>query len=220
MEEKKIMLSEIALAIGIVTDAAAVALITKSNLGITAVSALPYTLDQAFPFLSYGTWYYIFQTTLMLILVFLTKKLKKDYFIAFITGFLFSFILDAATYLFHSFPETLPFRILYFIVGTLLLMIGVGFLMNSRLPIMPQDLFTRDFSTFFQIPYKKVKTFFDIGCVVISCVIALLAIGHIVGIGAGTLLSACINGYGISYFQKVQAKRWSFQSRKEISLDD
>ena len=61
MKEKRIMLSEFALAIGIVMDAVAVALITKSNLGITAVSALPYTLDQSFPVLSYGTWYYIFQ---------------------------------------------------------------------------------------------------------------------------------------------------------------
>lgn len=213
MKEKRIMLSEFALAIGIVMDAVAVALITKSNLGITAVSALPYTLDQSFPVLSYGTWYYIFQTTLMLILVFLTRKLKKDYFIAFVTGFLFSFVLDATTYLFRSFPEALPFRILYFITGTLLLMIGVGFLLNSGLPIMPQDLFTRDFSAFFKIPYKKVKTVFDISCVVISCIIAFLAVGRIVGIGAGTLLSACINGYGISYFQKLQAEHRDFKAR-------
>ena len=213
MEEKKIILSEAALAAGIVLDAAGVALITKSNFGITAVSALPYTLSQAFPVLTYGTWYYCFQVSLMLLLVLLTRRFKKDYIIAFVVGFLFSFILDVASFLFGFWPDTLPFQIVYFISGTLLLMIGVAFLINSSLPIMPQDLFTRDFSSLIGIPFKRVKTFFDVSCVVISCFIAFLAVGHLIGIGVGTLLSACINGYGISFFRDHQKARWTFETK-------
>ena len=213
MKEKKIILSEAALAAGILLDAAGVALITKSNFGITAVSALPYTLSQTFPVLTYGTWYYIFQISLMLLLILLTRKFKKDYIIAFVVGFLFSFALDLATFLFKFWPESLPFQMVYFVSGTLLLMIGVAFLINSRLPIMPQDLFTRDFSSFIGISFKKVKTAFDISCVVISCVIALLAVRHLIGIGVGTLLSACINGYGISFFQDEQKTRWAFETK-------
>lgn len=213
MEEKKIILSESALTAGIVLDAAGVALITKSNFGITAVSALPYTLSQSFPVLTYGTWYYCFQVSLMLLLVLLTRKFKKDYIIAFVVGFLFSFVLDIAAFLFGFWPDTLPFQIIYFVSGTLLLMIGVAFLMNSGLPIMPQDLFTKDFSSFIGIPFKRVKTLFDVSCVAISCLIALLAARHLIGIGAGTLLSACINGYGISFFRDHQKTRWTFEKK-------
>lgn len=213
MKDKRTILSEAALAVGILLDAAGVALITKSDLGITAVSALPYTLSQAFPVFTYGTWYYIFQISLMLLLILRTRKFKKDYIIAFVVGFLFSFALDAATFLFGFWAESLSFKMVYFIAGTLLLMIGVAFLINSGLPIMPQDLFTRDFSSFIGIPFKKVKTTFDISCVVISCIIALLAIRHLIGIGLGTLLSACINGYGISFFRDWQKTRWTFKTK-------
>lgn len=213
MNTRTMIPAELALGAGIILDAAGVALITKSNFGITAISALPYTLSQVFPTLTYGTWYYIFQISLMAILCLITKRFKKDYIIAFIVGFLFSFALDIISFLIEPWPELLLLRGGYFIAGTLLLMVGVGFLINSGLPIMPQDLFTRDLSTFKDIPYKRFKTAFDLSCVIVSLSISLLLTGHIYGIGICTLLSACINGYGISWFQQRQKRVWDFPIR-------
>lgn len=210
MKRKKSMSGITALAAGIVLDAVGVALITKSALGVTSVSALPYILNQIFPSLSYGTWYYGFQISLMLLLLLTVKKFKRDYLISFFTGFCFSFILDLMTFLFQRLPLILPCRILYFFTGSLLLMCGVAFLLNSGLPIMPQDLFTREFSSFVGIPYRRFKTGFDISCVAATLLFSLFFTGKILGIGAGTLAGACLNGYGIAYFKNLLDRRWEF----------
>lgn len=210
MKSQKNMHGITALTIGILLDAAGVALITKSHLGVTSVSALPYILNETIPRLSYGTWYYGFQISLMVLLLLAKRHFKKDYLISFLTGFCFSFALDIMTFLFQSFPLILPCRVLYFAAGSLLLMSGVAFLISSGLPIMPQDLFTKEFSAIARIPYRKFKTGFDIGCVVVAVVFSLFFTGKILGIGIGTLVGACVNGYGIAYFKKQISKRWNF----------
>lgn len=55
--------------------------------------------------------------------------------------------------------------------------------MISNLPIMPQDLFTREISAHFSLPFKVVKTVFDLSCVSLSLAVAFLALGRIVGVG-------------------------------------
>lgn len=196
-----------ALFIGILLDAAGVALITQSHLGVSAVSVLPYILSIVFPFGSYGTWYYIFQIILMLLLLLSTRVFKKEYVLSFITGFCFSFVLDIATACFQPLPSAIFFRIIYFMTGSLLLMIGVAFLLSSHLPIMPQDLFTKEFSSFLKIPYQKCKTSFDIICVTAAVLISLLFHGTVLGVGIGTIIGAGVNGIGIAYFsQKLNSK--------------
>ena len=59
---------------------------------------------------------------------------------------------------------------------------------------MPQDLFIREISAHFSLPFKVVKTVFDLSCVSLSLAVAFLALGRIVGVGAGTLVSALITG--------------------------
>lgn len=210
MKVQKNMNGVTALTIGILLDAAGVTLITKSHLGVTSVSALPYILNETIPRLSYGTWYYGFQISLMVLLLLATRRFKKDYLISFLTGFCFSLALDVMTFFFQDLPLMLSCRILYFAAGSLLLMSGVAFLISSGLPIMPQDLFTKEFSAFTQIPYRKFKTGFDIGCVVVALIFSILFIGKILGIGIGTLVGACVNGYGIAYFKNQISKRWNF----------
>ena len=150
------------LILGVVIDAMAVALLTKSDLGISAVSSTAYTLSCVFPLFTFGVWSYLFQFGLFVLMCFLVKKCTLGYLCSFLVGVVFGYTLDFCRFCIHPLPDTLFPRLVYFVLGTALLILGVSLLMISRMPIMPQDLFTRELSEHFAIPFRKVKTVFDI----------------------------------------------------------
>ena len=82
------------------------------------------------------------------------------------------------------------------------LIVGVSFLMISNMPIMPQDLFTREIHQYFGFPFKRVKITFDLSCVAISLVLALVVEKRVIGIGAGTIVNALIVGKCVDRVKK------------------
>ena len=79
MKEKKLVIGELALIIGLVFNSFANTLMVKSGFGISSISSVPYTLSLVFDKITYGSWNYIFQCTLILILVLIKKKFKIGY---------------------------------------------------------------------------------------------------------------------------------------------
>lgn len=188
---------------GVFLDAFAVALVTKSDFGISAVSSVAYTLSKVFPVFTFGVWSYLFQFVLFIIMCILVKKCSIPYLCSFFVGVISGYTLDFCRFLIRPLPDGLGIRIVYFIFGTLILIVGVALLMISRLPIMPQDLFTREIAEYFEIPYKKVKTTFDVSCVALSAVIAVTMTGGVIGIGVGTVINALIIGKGVDRVKKI-----------------
>ena len=166
----------LALSLGIFFDALGVALVTKSDFGISAVSSVAYTLSSVFPAMTFGMWSYTYQFGLFVLMCLLVKRCSAGYVMSFMIGVVFGYTLDVCRLLVAP------------------LITGVAFLMISNLPIMPQDLFTREISAHFSLPFKVVKTVFDLSCVSLSLAVAFLALGRIAGVGAGTLVSALITG--------------------------
>lgn len=104
-------------------------------------------------------------------------------FMSFMIGVVFGYTLDVCRLLVAPLPFCPLPRVVYFLAGTGILITGVAFLMISNLPIMPQDLFTREISAHFSLPFKVVKTVFDLSCVSLSLAVAFLALGRIAGRG-------------------------------------
>ena len=184
----------LALSLGIFFDALGVALVTKSDFGISAVSSVAYTLSRVFPAMTFGMWSYTYQFGLFVLMCLLVKRCLPGDVLSFLIGVVFGYMLDVCRFLVGPLPLGLLPRALYFLAGTAILITGVAFLMISNLPIMPQDLFIREISAHFSLPFKVVKTVFDLSCVSLSLAVAFLALGRIVGVGAGTLVSALITG--------------------------
>ena len=65
------------------------------------------------------------------------------------------------------------------------------------LPITPTDLFPREFSEITKIGYPKVKITFDISCLVVTAVLTFFALGHIKGLGIGTIAAAFTMGKAV-----------------------
>lgn len=138
-EERPILSGELALAINIIINSFAVVLMLYSGAGISAISSVPFAFSEVLPHLSLGTWTYLFQGLLVLILMFLQKRFVPQYLFSFVVGFLFGQLVDVHELWIHILPQTLPCRILYFIISYLLLSVGIalstGAVCLSFLPI-------------------------------------------------------------------------------------
>ena len=77
------------------------------------------------------------------------QRFVPQYLFSFVVGFLFGQLVDVHELWIHILPQTLPCRILYFIISYLLLSVGIALSNRCGLPIVPTDLFPREVS---QIP--------------------------------------------------------------------
>lgn len=64
---------ELALAVAVAINSFAVAATVYAGLGISPVSSFPYAVSLVFPFLTLGTWTYLFQGALVLTLMLLRR---------------------------------------------------------------------------------------------------------------------------------------------------
>lgn len=85
---------ELALAIAVALNSFGVVLMLYSGSGISAISSVPYAFSEVFPFLSLGTWTYLFQGGLVLTLMILRRRFVVSYLFSFVVGFVFSQLLD------------------------------------------------------------------------------------------------------------------------------
>lgn len=185
---------ELALALAVVFNSFGVVLMLYSGSGISAISSVPYAFSEVFPFLTLGTWTYLFQAVLILTLMVLRRRFVVSYLFSFVVGFVFSELLDLHELWTNVLPVNPGWRVLYFVVSYLILCFGIALSNRCKLPIVPTDLFPRELAQITKITYPKVKISFDAICLLVTAGMTLLFLGHLQGIGIGTVLAALTMG--------------------------
>lgn len=209
-EEKHILRGELALAIAVIVNSFDVVLMLYSGAGISAISSVPYAFSEVLPRISLGTWTYLFQGILVLSLMILRKKFVPPYLFSFVVGFLFGELLDVHELWIGILPTAIPFRVLYFVVSYLLICIGIALSNRCGLPIIPTDLFPRELADITKITYSKIKISFDVICLTVTAGMTLIFLGHIKGLGIGTILAAFTMGKCIGLIGNWMDKRVQF----------
>ena len=125
-DQKHIFRGELALLLVIIMNSFGVVLMLYSGSGISAISSVPYAFSEVFPFLSLGTWTYIFQAILIASLMILRKHFVIEYLLSFVVGFAFSMMLDVHKGWISILPYNIPMRIVYFCISYLLLCLGIA----------------------------------------------------------------------------------------------
>lgn len=208
---KKIkMPGELALFTAVILNSLGIALMTKSNFGISSISSVPYVFSKAFSILSFGTWNYIFQTILIISLMILRKKFKFGYIFSFVMGLTFGKMIDVDELWVCFLPDSLTWHIIYFIISFFIIAFGICLSNNSMLPIIPTDTFPRDLSSIIKKPYKYIKTTFDICCLTTTIIISLFILHKAVGVGVGTVICALTTGKIVSLIQSFLDKHVEF----------
>ena len=185
-----ILRGELALLIVILINSLGVVLMLMSGSGISAISSVPYAFSLVLPRLTLGTWTYIFQGSLILSLMILRKKFVPNYLFSFVVGFAFSMMLDVYEMHLRDLPMTIPYRVFYFAAGYLLITIGIALSNRCGLPIVPTDLFPRELSAIKNWKYANVKVSFDLICLAVTGLLTGVFLGHIRGLGIGTIAAA------------------------------
>lgn len=185
------------LALAVCINSLGVVLMLDSGAGISAISSVPFAFSEVLPKLTLGTWTYLFQGLLVLSLMVLRKRFVPPYLFSFVVGFVFGELLDVHEMWMRILPTALPWRILYFIISYVLICIGIALSNRCGLPIIPTDLFPRELSDITSVGYPKIKIGFDVTCLAVTAGLTLFFLGHLDGLGIGTILAAFTMGKGV-----------------------
>ena len=212
MDGKKLFRGEPALALAVLINSFGVVLMLYSGAGISAISSVPYAFSRVLPQLSLGTWTYIFQGALILSLMIMRKRFVLSYLFSFAVGFVFSELLDVHELWINILPTALAWRIIYFLLSYVILCFGIALSNRCQLPIVPTDLFPRELADITKIAYPKIKIGFDALCITATAAMTYFALGHILGLGIGTVLAALTMGKIIDIFGTQMDKRFTFRA--------
>ena len=210
MKNKLHISGELALALAVVLNSFGVVLMLYSGSGISAISSVPYAFSETFPFFTLGTWTYIFQGFLILSLMILRRQFVPSYLFSFAVGFGFSICLDIHEAWIEILPTDLLFRICYFLISYILISVGIAISNRCLLPIIPTDLFPRELAVITRLPYARVKIGFDLSCLALTGLITFFFLGHIEGLGIGTIAAAFTMGKAVAIAGQWLDKRACF----------
>lgn len=194
-----------------------VAAMAHANLGLVPAAALPFTLNAIAPQINYGVWYIVFQIGLIAILCAVRRTLDWRYLISFLVCAVGGALIDFNRLWMNAlFPVgALALSCLWFVVGFTIVAVTVYCCTRCQLPVMPIDTFPRDLCAAIDRPYARVKVWFDVITLLVTCAIGLVG-GALFGINVGTVVSALLMGRTIGLIQRIMDKHVSY--RKHLSL--
>ena len=198
---KTTLRGELVLAFAVIINSLGVVLMLYSGTGISAISSVPYAFSEVFPKITLGTFTYMFQGLLVLSLMILRKKFVPSYLFSFVVGFIFGECIDM-----HN------IRIVYFIISYCLISLGIALSNRCKLPIIPTDLFPRELADITGVAYSRIKISFDVICLAVTACLTGLILGHVKGLGIGTVVAAFTMGKAIGLVGRWLDKKFDFVS--------
>lgn len=211
--KKKTFHSETAYIAGLFFIALSVALIQKSNFGVSMVVAPAYIIH-LYTGISFGTAEYLLQGLIILIMIGILRKFRISYILSFVTAVIYGFILDGLIYIVGYIPsEELWQRIVLFIIGEQFCCMGVATVFRTYLPPESYEMIVKELSEHFGWNMGRCKWSYDL----ISCGVSIIMSFIFFGkwrfdiVGVGTVVCAAVNGYFIGRYSKLLDKLFNFK---------
>lgn len=164
-----------------------------TGLGVAALSSSIYATSEIFQ-LSLGVasimWYILF----VFLQCIISKSITREIVLEIPLSFAFGYLMDFYDMIIIFTPSSLFISLLVLLLAVILISMGVYLTSQTNLVLNPGDGIVKTISTVYNQPFYNIKNYFDISMII--CSIALSVITHhpIMGIGAGTLISAILIG--------------------------
>ena len=168
------------------------------------------------PVLTLGTWTYLFQGLLIFSLMVMRKRFVLPYLFSFVVGFIFGELLDFHELWIDILPTALHWRIIYFILSYLIICVGIALSNRCQMPIVPTDLFPRELEDITKISYPKIKIGFDATCLLVTGVMTVCFLGHLDGLGIGTVAAALTMGKGVGIVGDWMDRHFQFATHRTL----
>lgn len=190
--------------LGLIINSFGVAFITKSALGTSQISSIPYVLSLKFTNLSFGQTTFIFNMLFILIqLLILKKDFRPIQFLQIAANILFSSFIDVSMTLLTGLnPQTIPLRSLSLLVGCAILAVGISVEVAPDVIKVPGEGIVHAISRVSGMEFGKVKIRFDVTLIIIAIVLSFLFFQRLNGVGLGTIVSAILIGPMISFVNR------------------
>ena len=190
--------------IGLFINSLGVSLITKANLGTSPISSIPYVLSLNFP-LTLGNFTIIFSLLLIFLqLLILRKNFKPEYYLQIPVSILFGYFIDF-TMILMAFvqPESYPSKIIYLLIGCVILGFGVYIEVLADVVMLPGESFVRAIVQTWNREFGSTKVCFDVSMAVIAAVLSFVLAHRLDGVREGTVIAALLVGFIARQFGKA-----------------
>lgn len=188
---------------GLFINSFGIAFITKSALGTSQISSVPYTFSLYFSKITFGTATFIFNMLFILIqLLILKKRFKPIHALQIVTNILFSFFIDMGMYIMNWFqPVTLSGRVISLLAGCAILALGISIEVSPDVIVVPGEGIVRVIAEETHKEFGLIKVYFDVILIMIAACFSFIFFHGIRGIGIGTVISALIVGKSVSLIE-------------------
>lgn len=190
--------------IGLFINSLGVSLITKADLGTSPISAVPYVLSLNFP-MTLGEFTILFSLLLILIqLVILRKNFKPEHFLQIPISVLFGYFIDMTmTLLGFVHPQAYPVKIVYLLIGCVILGFGVYLEVLANVAMLPGESFVRAVSFTWKTEFGMTKVAFDVSLTVLAGILSFVFAGRLQGVREGTIIAALLVGFIARLFGRL-----------------
>ena len=182
--------------VGLFVNSLGVSLITKANLGTSPISSIPYILSLNFPFTlgNFTIFFSIFLIALQLII--LRKNFKLEHILQIPVSIIFGYFIDLTMILFSWVnPEAYIMKIVYLLIGCLILGVGVYMEVLADVVMLPGESFVRAIVLTWKTNFGTTKICFDVSMSVIAAVLSFVFAGRLDGVREGTGIAALLVGF-------------------------
>ena len=217
---KRVFYTELSYVLGLIVMAFGAAFAEASDFGMSMIVAPAYILhlkiSQYLPWFSFGVAEYCMQGVIVVLTIWIIKRFRVSYLFSFITALFYGSLLDCAIFVVAYLPkEEMGFRILWFVMGTVLCSVAVSLFFHTYIPPEAYELIVKEIAEKFSISISKVKTAYDCISASLSIVLSFLFFGFGVfrGVGIGTVICALINGFLIGKISAWLEQKFIFKNR-------
>ena len=193
--------------VGLFVNSLGVSLVTKANLGTSPISSIPYVLSLNFPFTlgNFTIFFSIFLIVLQLII--LRKNFKLEHILQIPVSIIFGYFIDLTMILFFWVnPEAYIMKIVYLLIGCLILGVGVYMEVLADVVMLPGESFVRAIVLTWKTNFGTTKICFDVSMSVIAAVLSFIFAGKLAGVREGTVIAALLVGF----IARLIAKKLAF----------
>lgn len=173
-----------------------VSLITRSDLGTSPISSVPYVLSMIFP-VTIGQWTFLLSLLFLLAqIIILGKGFPKEQLLQVFVGPFFGLFIDLGMTIFNFVnPHCYAGKLIALLLGCVVLALGIYFQVAANVIINPGEGVVRTIAVKMKQEFGITKIIFDSTLVFIGIVISFFAFRTIKGLREGTIISAILVGY-------------------------
>ncbi len=197
-----------------------VSMSVKSNLGVSPVSSIPYTIT-CITGLEMGKATILFHIVLVIMqIIILRRAFKVKNLLQIVVGVMFGYFTTFSNYLFSFLPtpDNMAVRIAMILCSTVLVAVGIFFYLPADIVPLAGEGAMKAISDTTSIVFNKVKMGFDITMVIVSLTSCLIVLKRMGSVGIGTIIAAVMVGAVLGVITRKFGKKRDMLLKNNIML--